>query len=572
MVNFTGKLADAVKAFSAISPSAFVDYAKLRKIIEGFEENEKGWRSEFLAAYELEVKKLRSFLKERNANIPAEELERFVALNKSGLDKIAKKYDKIVAFLQISAKKEGKLFESGLEHLRHSNALLFISELEPLVASALYRKTRWMQWLKVLLCSGAIAATAMIVAAAHSKRSEMSQTSNVVSVDLPWHAYGILAAGWPFAMFSWFAGHSGLAPGSPALVVVILAVCAGTAFFLANSEAPEFPSETIGWSWWLFLTVASCGNMMAIYRVFPRQVDPEKTRERVKVLNDAFPADFVQRMVVDTKQAAESESTLWYRKQLLWCACMYAFGCSVRSIWPRIDVERVCFFDSFLSVTLVGRSLACVAELCFAHQLGLVLKKVSTDLRSPDIQRLCGASKRFCSVVYGIGSIAFPLIAVAQTCCWMGVTTTRQLWHAFEESLWALLAFLFLPCCAFIWRQCALIGQRSPERTPRGLQATHVFSRVFTMCAPIFIAFMVMVDIPMYIKRWRADEAEGRVYLSVAAGLVDAAKCKIISRNVSMWKEDIPWMSAYFTMAVWSSVWLAWKFPRLEMPEKAKTA
>ena len=87
------------------------------------------------------------------------------------------------------------------------------------------------------------------------------------------------------------------------------------------------------------------------------------------------------------------------------------------------------------------------------------------------------------------------------------------------------------------------------------------------MCSPIFIAFMVLVDIPMYIKRWRADEADGRVYLSISAGLRDAAKCKVVSKQFFVWKEDVPWMSAYFTLAVWLSIWIAHSAPRLEIPK-----
>ena len=129
-------------------------------------------------------------------------------------------------------------------------------------------------------------------------------------------------------------------------------------------------------------------------------------------------------MVMDTMDSRrfKTKATLWYRVQLRWCAFVYVFGCFVRSVWPRIDVERICFFDSFLSVTLVGRTLACAAELCFAHQLGLVLKKVASDM-----QGVSEASSGACKIIYAIGSISVPLIAVAQTCCWMGVLTTPTL-------------------------------------------------------------------------------------------------------------------------------------------------
>jgi hypothetical protein len=61
-----------------------------------------------------------------------------------------------------------------------------------------------------------------------------------------------------------------------------------------------------------------------------------------------------------------------YQYKLRVCAAVYVMACFVRAVWPRIDVERICFFDSILSVTFVGRSLATVAEMCLAWQLALV--------------------------------------------------------------------------------------------------------------------------------------------------------------------------------------------------------
>src|SRR5499427_10796457 len=57
---------------------------------------------------------------------------------------------------------------------------------------------------------------------------------------------------------------------------------------------------------------------------------------------------------------------------LLLCAA-YVFGCAFRSVLPRADVQRICLFDTFLSSILIGRSVATVAELCFAAQWAIVL-------------------------------------------------------------------------------------------------------------------------------------------------------------------------------------------------------
>src|SRR6202012_1996661 len=60
---------------------------------------------------------------------------------------------------------------------------------------------------------------------------------------------------------------------------------------------------------------------------------------------------------------------------LLLCAA-YVFGCAFRSILPRADVQRICLFDTWLSSVVVGRSVATVAELCFAAQWTIVLTRL----------------------------------------------------------------------------------------------------------------------------------------------------------------------------------------------------
>src|SRR5215218_337918 len=55
----------------------------------------------------------------------------------------------------------------------------------------------------------------------------------------------------------------------------------------------------------------------------------------------------------------------------------YVFGCAFRSILPRADVQRICLFDTWLSSVMVGRSVATIAEVCFAIQWALVLRQLA---------------------------------------------------------------------------------------------------------------------------------------------------------------------------------------------------
>src|ERR1700691_3925576 len=62
---------------------------------------------------------------------------------------------------------------------------------------------------------------------------------------------------------------------------------------------------------------------------------------------------------------------------LLLLGAVYLLGCAFRSVLPRADVQRICLFDTWLSSILVGRSVATIAELCFAVQWAMVLRELA---------------------------------------------------------------------------------------------------------------------------------------------------------------------------------------------------
>src|ERR1700744_4070544 len=61
---------------------------------------------------------------------------------------------------------------------------------------------------------------------------------------------------------------------------------------------------------------------------------------------------------------------------MLLLSAAYVFGCAFRSVLPRADVQRICLFDTWLSSVLVGRSVATIAELCFAAQWAIILQQL----------------------------------------------------------------------------------------------------------------------------------------------------------------------------------------------------
>jgi hypothetical protein len=215
------------------------------------------------------------------------------------------------------------------------------------------------------------------------------------------------------------------------------------------------------------------------------------------------------------------------RLQLLLSA-FYVFGCAFRSVFPVFDIPRIGLVDSGLSSVLVGRSVATVAELCFVGQWAVLLRE---------------AARATGSVVGRIASrTVLPLIVVAETCSWFSVLTTDNIGHTIEESLWGISAALFLAGVAVMGSRC--------ERDRRPLLL------IWGVAAAAYVAFMFLVDVPMYWSRWVADEAIGRHYLTIAQGIHDVAVHRVVSHSWAVWKSEVRWMTLYFSVAVWLSITL----------------
>jgi hypothetical protein len=202
-------------------------------------------------------------------------------------------------------------------------------------------------------------------------------------------------------------------------------------------------------------------------------------------------------------------------------------GCAFRSALPVIDIPRIVLIDSRLSSVLVGRSVATVAELCFAAQWALVLHHAA----------LLGGS----AFAQAAAVAVVPLIVLAEGFSWYAVLTTEQRAHAVENSLWGLSAALTVA-------GVLVIG-------PQRLAA--VYLPVIAGGAA-YVAFIFLYDVPMYWRRWVADQASGRTYLSVAEGMAEVRGRWTVSYRWEDWRSEVAWMTLYFTFGVWSSVWLVY--------------
>jgi len=269
-----------------------------------------------------------------------------------------------------------------------------------------------------------------------------------------------------------------------------------------SSEMPT-RSASLAWSnplawWWGLLTVVSGANIAAWFVLYRRLHEQ--------------PAESL---------GSSSDTGL----MLLLCAA-YVFGCAFRSFLPRADVQRICLFDTWLSSVVVGRSVATVAEICFAVQWVIILRQLGG---------IAGAD-----TTVNLALVILPLIVLAECCSWHAVLTTNFLGNAIENSIWAV-AFLAIGIGL-----CRLLPEfNGPVRWALAIAISGIAS---------YLAFLMIVDVPMYLGRWRAGHADGGRILGFLEGLRDVSTRWIVSHDLSHWKDEIAWMSLYFSLAVWASL------------------
>jgi hypothetical protein len=69
-----------------------------------------------------------------------------------------------------------------------------------------------------------------------------------------------------------------------------------------------------------------------------------------------------------------------------------------------------------------------------------------------------------------------------------------------------------------------------------------------------YLAFLMTVDVPMYFNRWRAKVAVGSIRLRPLEGLRDVSARCVVTHDLAEWKEEMLWMSLYFSVGVWASL------------------
>lgn len=248
--------------------------------------------------------------------------------------------------------------------------------------------------------------------------------------------------------------------------------------------------------WWVFMTTASVINILLaiVYLIYIRNQTKTLTSKTVIVFG-----------------------------------LIYIVVCAWRSIFPVVNTDRRCFWDTDFATPVVSRSIATVAETGFIAIFSILYIKIFIDL--------CHIEGTLRTIVIVKLKLLVPIIIVAQILAWLGVSTQNNLYNAIEVIIWtAVFAFLLV---LSILTLCLYKPDR--QSVVRLLAATAMFSTGF-------VGFEVIVDIPRYFADLAANPEN---FTSFEAGVVEMGSCQQVTRLLEDWENDIPWQTGYFTFGVW---------------------
>ena len=256
-------------------------------------------------------------------------------------------------------------------------------------------------------------------------------------------------------------------------------------------------SNPLAW-WWCLLLLVSGANIAVWFLLYRYLQDP-----RTETLRNAPKI-----------------------KLMLFLSAAYVFGCAFRSFLPRADIQRICLFDTWLSSATVGRSVATVAEICFATQWAIVLNQLGT---------MTGAD-----TTLSAAWVIVPLILIAECLSWHAVLTRNYLGNAVENSIWGVSFFI--------------VGVALFRLLPEFEGPVAVVLVIAIIGIAGYLFFLATIDVPMYLTRWQAESIDSIRRLSPLAGLWDASFRWVVTHEIAEWKDEIAWMSLYFSVAVWASL------------------
>jgi len=259
----------------------------------------------------------------------------------------------------------------------------------------------------------------------------------------------------------------------------------------------------------------------------------------------------------------EDSSSPKYQQHMRWLGVPYIFQVAWRSFLPSEYPTRTVFFDTPLSSPMLARCLAAVGEICFGTQLAMATVKLSSDVedalqvQSEGDDGLKKSGQIVTRTVHSLAGFQVACDVAGQCCACVGTATTDTRFFYYEGRLWMFWSISVTLSGLLLWVRC----QKVPRR--RRQQCVEPAALSLLGGGLAVTLFMALSYCPMCLERWQVDKAEGRQPLPLWKGAWDAAVTRVPTRAWSYWKDEVLWVSGYFTIGVWACLRLTYA-PRLD--------
>jgi len=213
-----------------------------------------------------------------------------------------------------------------------------------------------------------------------------------------------------------------------------------------------------------------------------------------------------------------------------YCCIIFTLVCSFRSVLPRVDAERLCFWDlgnmQIIHSPFIGRFCATFAEIAFSYQITKLWQMIVTN---------------YSNKYFNTAKICWVLCCFAQILCWIGVITTNHIFHAFETSLWGLSSLILTV------NTCIILS-----KIPNKNNSDILILKIFTLLCLFFSIYIFTIDVPMYIEKWILN-GKGIYSLTLNEGFHDSFTCKV-NKSFELWSKEMIWMTPYFLIGPYISL------------------
>ena len=266
---------------------------------------------------------------------------------------------------------------------------------------------------------------------------------------------------------------------------------------------PKTDSDFI-WNWWCIISLAGVLNIYLVYSLIMRHDKPN----------------------------ASSKSTAAYDNTMKWLAVPYVFMTIWRSFWPAMYNERATYWDNWMSSVFLGRLLATIGEICYAHQAGYGLLRANEELKL-----ISGRDNWFIdNGIDFLSKLSMFLCTIAQCFCITGMFTRDHWFGGIEESMWTVANASIFPCAVFMFYEALEHQNRHID-----LESTKRFLFMMIFVSLAFALYVGFEHVPILLGMSAKEHSEGVEFMKITDGFWHSITVWTATKTYESWKNDWLW-------------------------------